>query len=53
MTDSDNKGPVGILDIGLGNIGSIERMLSKAGAAALRVTDPNELEKISGLIIRV
>lgn len=51
MADSNNKGPVGILDIGLGNVGSIERMLSKAGGVALRVTDPNKLDKISGLII--
>jgi glutamine amidotransferase len=42
---------VGILDIGLGNAGSVERMLSKAGGIGTRITDPNDLNNLNGLII--
>ena len=42
---------VGILDIGLGNAGSVERMLSKAGGIGSRITDPNDLNNLNGLII--
>lgn len=42
---------VGILDIGLGNAGSVERMLSKAGGIGTRITDPNGLNNLNGLII--
>lgn len=46
---SDKK--VGILDVGIGNAGSVERMLNKAGGIGERITDPNDLNDVSGLII--
>jgi len=46
-----NAKKVGILDVGLGNAGSVERMLSKAGGIGARITDPNDLNDVSGLII--
>ena len=37
--------------MGLGNAGSVERMLSKAGGIGARITGPNDLTDVSGLII--
>ena len=46
-----NEKKVGILDVGLGNAGSVERMLRKAGGIGARITGPNDLTDVSGLII--
>jgi glutamine amidotransferase len=42
---------IGILDYGVGNIGSIKSMLSRAGFSSMVVSDINGISRISKLII--
>lgn len=42
---------IGILDIGIGNLGSIQRMLSKAGAQTLLVRSKDQIIDVPKLII--
>jgi imidazole glycerol-phosphate synthase subunit HisH len=42
---------VGVLDIGIGNVGSIINMLKRVGAVGLKVSNPIQLKDIEKLII--
>jgi glutamine amidotransferase len=42
---------VGIIDYGIGNLGSIKNMLKKIGTEAEIITDPNRIESIDKVIL--
>ena len=42
---------IGLLQLNLGNIASVERMISKAGGNTCLITDPKQLYKVSKLIL--
>ena len=41
----------GVLDVGIGNVGSIMNMLKRVGSAGLKVNDPRQLDEVGKLII--
>jgi glutamine amidotransferase len=43
--------PIGIIDAGLGNIASIQRMIEKAGGAAVLVKKPDQLSEVIKVIL--
>jgi glutamine amidotransferase len=49
LTDLPNH--IGIVDLGIGNIKSIERMVAKSGGASLIINSPSQLNKISKVIL--
>jgi glutamine amidotransferase len=42
---------IGILDTGLGNLGSIQRMIEKVGGRAIYVSSPGQFEAVSKIIL--
>lgn len=46
-----NDANIGVLDIGLGNIRSIERMLFKAGSTPIVIDSPSQLNSITKIIL--
>ena len=42
---------IGVLDVGIGNVGSIINMLKRVGAVGLKVSNPMQLKEIDKLII--
>jgi len=51
MTNYPGRRSVGILDVGLGNVGSITRMITKVGGKAVIVKTPSMLQEISKLVL--
>ncbi|MBX7180712.1 MAG: imidazole glycerol phosphate synthase subunit HisH [Bacteroidia bacterium] len=43
--------PVGIVDVGIGNVGSVANMLRKIGNDAIIIQRPDQLEKLNKLIL--
>ena len=46
-----SHGAVGIIDVGLGNVASIRRMIEKAGGKAVAITDSAQLHKSGKFIL--
>ena len=42
---------IGIIDYGMGNIFSISNACKKVGLDTILITDPNELERVDGVIL--
>ena len=47
----NNREAIAIIDVGLGNIASIQRMIEKAGGKAVPVIDPDQLHKGDKVIL--
>jgi len=48
---SSEPAPIGIVDVGLGNVASIKRMLEKLGGRAEFLSDPSQLSHVSKIIL--
>ena len=42
---------IGILDVGLGNVSSVQRMIETVGGESIRIDDPDKLQSIQKLIV--
>lgn len=42
---------VGVLDVGLGNIGSVQRMIFKVGGRSVLISKPEELDNVKKIIL--
>lgn len=51
MSSVTSSNPVGILDYGMGNLGSVANALARLGAASRLVSEPSELSRCSALIL--
>ncbi len=48
---STQKVEIGIIDIGIGNVKSVERMLFKAGSLPVIINTPNQLNRVQKVIL--